>query len=157
MIPGAYRTPCNAGGAVAPTRLAHGAELLGSLLTSTGVFTNGVAAPRPRPYLMARWSTLSNATAQSTTVTITYLDQAGASSTTTQTVSLPAGTSTTEVMVALAAGDTGLTDITALTRSTATTAVVTVYLYAAEQGADLIARYNVMPPTAVSRCSAQSG
>src|SRR3989338_4643723 len=163
MITGAYTTtdisgdigseardgsePCNAGGGVAPTRLAHGAELLGSILTSTGAFTDGVAAPRPRPYLMARGSTLNNATAQSTTLSITYLDQAGASSTTTQTVSIPAGTSTTEVMVALAAGDTGVSDITALTRAPAVTAVATVQLYAAEQGTDLIARYNTTMTT----------
>src|SRR3989338_7586033 len=159
MITGAYTTtdisgdigseprygsePCNAGGGVAPTRLAHGAELLGSILTSTGAFTDGVAAPRPRPYLMARWSTLNNATAQSTTLSISYVDQAGNPSLATQVIAIPAGTSTNEVTVTLESGDTGISNITIpTTRAPAVTAAVTVELYAAEQGADLIARYN---------------
>ena len=45
MITGAYTTPCNAGGGVAPTRLAHGAELVGALLTSPGGVTHRGARP----------------------------------------------------------------------------------------------------------------
>jgi len=98
---------------------------MGSVVTSTGAFTDGDAASVPLPYLIAQLST-SLAASETTTFTINYIDQDGNPATAPPFTINNTTPLNTDIIVPLAAGHTRIQNITSITNSPTTTTAATV-------------------------------